>query len=352
MSFWQQLPQPFFAMAPMADVTDAAFRRVMAKYSKTDASAPYVTWTEFVAADGLARAPEAGRQKLLADFIYDKSERPVVAQLFSATPEHMEAAAALCRELGFNGIDINMGCPVGNIVKQGCGAQMIRTPEIAVAVIQAAKRGAGDLPVSVKTRLGYHEDEVETWIPTLLRENLAALTVHCRTRSDMSKVPARWERLRRIRELRDIIAPETILIGNGDVLSQADGLEKATQTGVEGIMVGRALFGNPWFFHPTKQLPHRLKTLPTSGVNRDEIVEAAPEESGIEYITLKERLAVLVEHTQLFTELLPHKNFNIMKKHCKGYINGFPDAAVLRSRLMECSSVPQVAAVVEQFLSQ
>lgn len=395
MNFWQQLPKPFFAVAPMADVTDAAFRRMIAKYSndgnvtkrqnflsqlipsslrnsalfslKTTAatknSAAFVTWTEFVSADGLVRAPEEGKQKLLADLIYSEEERPIVAQLFSSVPEHMEYAANLCRELGFDGVDINMGCPDRSIEKQGCGAGMIKTPEAAVEIIRAAKRGArmgeqDGIPVSVKTRLGYYEDEVETWLPILLKERPAALTVHCRTRQEMSKVPARWERLKRVSELRDELSPETVLIGNGDVLSPEDGLAKSTVNNADGIMVGRALFGNPWFFHPTKRLPHKLTALPTSGVNREEIIELVGEGQGggeaaaHEYISLAERLRVLVEHTRLFTELLPHKSFNIMKKHYKGYVNGFPNAANLRKDLMENAVTPdEVEVIVGRFLA-
>ena len=179
MNFWQELPTPFLAVAPMADVTDAAFRRLLAKYSahtRADGSigGPDVMWTEFVAADGLVRATPEGKKKLMLDLIYHEKERPIVAQLFTRNPEHMEYAAALCLELGFDGVDINMGCPAGAIIDQGCGAAMIKTPELAKAVIQAAKRGAksdeGGIPVSVKTRLGYHTDQVDEWIPTLLAE--------------------------------------------------------------------------------------------------------------------------------------------------------------------------------------
>jgi tRNA-dihydrouridine synthase len=324
MHFWQQLQKPFFTVAPMADVTDVAFRRMIAKYSRHERAngtigGPDVMWTEFVAADGLVRATPEGKEKLMADLLYAEEERPIVAQLFTRHPEHMEYAAALCLELGFDGIDINMGCPAGAIIDQGCGAAMIKTPEIAVEVIRAAKRGAktdeGGIPVSVKTRLGYNVDEVETWIPTLLREDLAALTVHVRTRKDMSKVPARWERIARVIELRNELAPSTLIIGNGDVLSLDDAKAKAATYGVDGVMVGRALFGNPWFFHPTRRLPTRLTQLPTHGVDVDTLHVRASSDAAMETVGLDERFAVLLEHTKLFEELLPHKNFATMKKH-------------------------------------
>lgn len=344
-------------VAPMADVTDVAFRRTLATYSahkRADGTigGPDVMWTEFVSADGLALAPAEGRKKLLADLQYASAERPIVAQLFSSNEDHMEAAARLCAELGFDGIDINMGCPDRSIEKQGCGAAMIKNPELAQRIIRAAKRGAGVLPVSVKTRLGYYEDELETWLPALLKEAPAVVTIHARTRKEMSKVSARWERVKRAVEIRDALQSETLIFGNGDVLSLMDARGKAELSRADGIMIGRALFGNPWFFHPTRQLPHELTALPTHGVNRETIIQETMPSVGIEFITLEERLRVLVEHSTLFSELLPHKSFNVMKKHYKAYVNGFAGAKELRTQLMEAADVRAVASIVEKFLSE
>jgi len=359
-NFWQTLPNQFLAVAPMADVTDVAFRRMVAKYSRhirADGSigGPDVMWTEFVSADGIVRAPEAGRQKLLADLLYSEEERPIVAQLFTRHPEHMEQAARLCLELGFDGVDINMGCPAGAIIDQGCGSAMIKTPDVARAVIQAAKRGAksdeGGIPVSVKTRLGYNTDQVEDWIPVILEECPDALTVHARTRKDMSKVPARWERLSRVVELRNELSPQTKIIGNGDVLSAEDGRQKAKLFGADGAMVGRALFGNPWFFHPTRQVPTRLTALPTHGVNRDTIIVEDTSNQEVEYVSIEERLHVLVEHCYLFVELLPHKNFAIMKKHFKAYVGGWPGAAELRQKLMNEDTPMGVERAIERSIT-
>ncbi len=346
----------------MADVTDAAFRRLIAKYSahiRADGTVggPAVMWTEFVSADGLVRATPEGKEKLLADLLYDESERPIVAQLFSGDAAHMEYAAALCHELGFDGVDINMGCPDRSIEKQGCGAAMIKDPETAIRIIAAAKRGARSdyhdgIPVSIKTRIGYREDEIDTWIPRLLETAPAALTVHLRTRQQLSKVPADWSLLPRVVSWRDTLAPNTRIIGNGDVLSAADGHDKVARSGADGAMVGRALFGNPWFFHPEQRLPVRLTALPTHGVDRESIVTADRDDITVTYITLEERLKVLVEHTQLFCELLPHKNFAVMKKHYKAYVSGFPGAADLRQQLMGAPSAADVAAVVEDFLAR
>ncbi len=330
MTFWDKLEKPFFVLAPMADVTDAPFRRLIARLSahaRGDGSVggPDVTWTEFVSADGLALAPEEGRKKLLADLIYTEAERPIVAQLFSSKPEHMEAAARLCRELGFDGIDINMGCPDRSIEKQGCGAAMIKTPAVASAVIKAAIRGAEGIPVSVKTRVGYNKEELETWIPHVLSHDIAALTVHARTRKEMSLVPARWERVARAVELRNTHNPKVLLIGNGDALSLADARAKAAMSGADGVMLGRAIFGNPWLFHPEKDLSN---------------------------IPLAERFETLIEHTRLFEELLPHKNFAIMKKHYKAYVNGFDGAKELRVELMEAKDAAEVETIARGFLDR
>jgi nifR3 family TIM-barrel protein len=330
MSFWKKLPKPIFVLAPMADVTDAPFRRLIAKYSahtRKDGTigGPDVTWTEFVSADGLALAPEEGRQKLLADLLYSEGERPIVAQLFSSNSEHMESAARLCKELGYDGVDINMGCPDRSIEKQGCGSAMIKNPENAREIIRAAKRGAGDLPVSVKTRVGYNQDQLEEWLPELLKENPAVVTLHARTRKEMSKVPARWERVKRAVEIRDALGSDTLIVGNGDALSIADAKKKVQETGADGVMLGRAIFGNPWLFHPEKDLSN---------------------------VSLEERLRVMVEHTKLFVELLPHKNFAVMKKHYKAYAYGFDGAKELRMELMETNTPEEVGEIVERFLQE
>ncbi len=299
--FWAKMKKPIMVLAPMADVTDQAFRRIIAKYGKPD-----VTWTEFVSADGLM---SAGREALLIDLVYTEEERPIVAQLFSSVPEHMEGAARLCRELGFDGIDINMGCPDRSIEKQGCGAGMIKNPENAKAVIRAAKRGAGDIPVSVKTRIGYNTNELTTWLPALLSENPAVVTIHARTRKELSLVPARWEHVREAVEIRDSLESDTLILGNGDVLDLRDAEEKVRMSGADGAMLGRAIFGNPWLFN--------------RAVQKNDI-------------PLREQLEVMIEHTELFEKLLGNtKSFAIMKKHYKAYVHGFDGAKDLRIKLFE-----------------
>lgn len=319
--FWEKLKRPFFVLAPMADVTDAAFRRVIAKYGKPD-----VIWTEFVSADGLCHPK--GREKLLIDLKYTEAERPIVAQLFTAHPDKMFEAAKLVQELGFDGLDINMGCPDRTIEKQGAGAALIKTPSLAQEVIRAAQAGAPKLPISVKTRIGYNRDELDPpaggWISNLLETGLSALTIHARTRKEMSKVPARWERVAAAVELRNKLAPETLIIGNGDVRDMTHARELAKKTGADGIMLGRAIFGNPFLF--SDQIPNT-----------------------------ETKLKVLVEHTKLFEELLVRppaggKSFAIMKKHYKAYVSGWDGAKELRDRLMLTNSASEVEQIVTDYL--
>lgn len=311
-------------LAPLANVTDAAFRRVIARYSKNTGSkpnGPHIFWTEFVSADGLVLASEEGKQKLMRDLVFTEAERPIVAQLFTSNPANMERAAALCQELGFDGIDINMGCPDRAIEKQGAGAKLITTPEVAVEVIAAAKRGAPNLPVSVKTRLGYNKDVLEEWLPKLLAARPVAVTIHARTRKEMSKVPARWERVKRAVEIRDELGSDALILGNGDAKDVDDARAKVAETGADGVMLGRAIFGRPWLF-----------------------AEAEP--------PLRERLRVLIEHTNEFEKLLGDiKSFAIMKKHFKAYVEGFPGAKELRVELMEAQSAAQVADIIEAWLA-
>jgi nifR3 family TIM-barrel protein len=314
MSFWQELSKPFFVLAPMADVTDAAFRRVIAKYGK-----PGAMWTEFVSADGLAFAPEEGRKKLLADLMFSESERPIVAQFFTGRAESMERAAALARSLGFDGIDINMGCPDASIEKQKAGAALMKDPARAKEIIAAAVRGGGGLPVSIKTRIGYNKDELDSWIPHLLETDIAALTIHARTRKEMSAVPAHWDRVARAVVLRNTLHPDVLIVGNGDAENLTDARAKAAETGADGVMLGRAIFGNPWLF-----------------------AERVP--------SIQEKLSVMVEHTKLYEELLPYKSFSIMKKHYKAYVNGFPGAAELRAELMSAPDAKAVEKLVHDFV--
>jgi len=311
-SFWKSLSRPFFVLAPLADVTDPALRRLVAEYG-----APDVMWTEFVSADGLYATRERkgmpdAENPLMRDLLYTEGERPILAQFFTSDPETMRYAANLARELGFDGVDINMGCPDRSIEKQGAGAAMIKHPERAKEVIRAAKEAG--TPVSVKTRIGYNEERMEEWLPAILEERPDALTVHLRTRKEMSKVPAHWELMERAVAIRDRVSPETRILGNGDVKDLEEARAKAEATGIDGVMLGRAIFGNPWLF--TGRRP--------------------------EDIAPTEKLAALRKLAEYYRELVPAKPFHILKKHFKAFVNGWPGAAELRARLMETGAYEEL----------
>ncbi len=309
-NFWQDLERPILCLAPLANVTDAAFRQVIAERGK-----PSVCYTEFVSADGLVLAPEKGRRKLLKDLEYSEIERPIVAQLFSGNPENMEKAATLVLSLGFDGVDINMGCPDKSVEKQNAGAALIKNPKLAREIIRAAKRGVEDkIPVSVKTRIGYNKDELEEWFPELLAENPAAIILHLRTRKEMSKVPVHWDRMKRAVEIRDNLKSETLILGNGDIVDTDDARTKCRESGADGAMLGRAIFGNPWLFSPKSDFGQ------------------------------KEKLEALLEHIKLFDEKLGNiKSFAIMKKHFKSYVSD----KKLREKLMQAESAKQAIHILK-----
>lgn len=319
-SFWSRISKPFFVMAPMADVTDPAFRTLVAKRGK-----PVVFWTEFVSADGLYHTREIKKMPdaenpLMRDLRFSEAERPIVAQIFSSKPEMIAYGAKLAHELGFDGVDLNMGCPDTSIEKQGAGACLIKTPTLAAELVRAAK-SASPLPVSVKTRVGYSAEILDEWLPILLAENPAAITLHLRTRKEMSLVPARWELMKKAVAIRDRVNPRVLLIGNGDVKDLEDGAAKIAETGCEGAMIGRGMFGNPWVFAGRK-----------------------PEDT-----PLAEKLEALSELAHAFEKLVPAKNFSILKKHVKAFVTGFDGAAELRAKLMEAESADILSARIAEF---
>ncbi len=315
-TFWSRLSKPFFVLAPMADVTDPAYRKLLAEKGKPD-----VTWTEFVSADGIYHMREKkgipdSENPLMRDLLYTEAERPIVAQLFSSNPEAMAYTATLCAEFGFDGIDINMGCPDKSIEKQGCGAAMIKDPAKAKEIIQAALKSG--LPVSVKTRIGYNQESIDEWLPNLLEEPIAALTVHLRTRKEMSKVPAHWDLMPRVVALRDRLAPNVRIIGNGDVADLADAKQKVEAYGCDGIMIGRGIFGNPWVFAGRT----------------------------VEDTDPKERLEALISFAYDFEAMVPAKSFHLVRKHVKAFVHGFDDAALLRAKLMDATSAAEMEEVI------
>lgn len=325
--FWAKLKKPIMALAPMANVTDAAFRAIIAKYGKpaspgASQGGPDVMWTEFVSADGLC---SAGRKRLLLDLKFSQAEHPIVAQFFGANPENFYQYAGLAQELRFDGIDINMGCPDRSVEKQGAGAALIKNPKLAMEIIAATKRGAGRLPVSIKTRISYDRDRLQDWLKYLLSAEPAAIILHARTRQEMSKVPAHWDKVAEAVEIRNTEKAETLILGNGDVASLEEAELKAKETGADGIMIGRGIFGNPWFF------------------NREKDGAA---------VSLSEKLGVMLEHTRLFAKMFKGlKSLEIMKKHYKAYVTGFAGARELRAELMNTKNVEEMEEIVSSFLA-
>lgn len=318
--FWDRLPRPFFVLAPLANITDYSFRQFMTRYQKPD-----VLWTEFVAADGLCHPK--GREALIRDLRFDENERPIVAQLFTGDPKNMFEAAKLVKSLGFDGLDINMGCPDKNVMKQGAGAACMKDPELAQRVIRAAMEGVQadgtePIPVSVKTRLGFNRDDLEEWLPKILETKPAAITLHLRTKKEMSLVPAHWDRMARAVAIKNSISPETLVLGNGDVKTVAEGRQKCAETGCDGVMIGRGVFGNPWLFDEAK----------TS-------------------VTVRERLEAILVLTDIFVSTWGEtKSFELLKKHFQAYIVGFPGARELRAALMLTHDGAAVKQCIENFL--
>ncbi len=345
MDFWHELPSPFFVLAPMANVTDAAFRQMIAKYGKPD-----VMYTEFVSADGLCLADDEGKAKLMRDLLFTEEQKPIVAQFFTNKPEMMERAAALAQKLGFDGVDINMGCPDRSIEKQNAGAKLMLNPKLAQELVAAAKRGAPKLPISVKTRLGYNKDDLEKWLPALLEARPAAIIVHARTRKEMSKVPARWERIKRAVEIRDEMVSETLIVGNGDVVDLEDANIKAEESGADGVMLGRAVFGKPWLFkNASAKLLSENSSEAYGKSSASDRFAHAPQPDFSPALTT--RLRIAAEHAALFEKLLGDvKNFSIMKKHFKAYAEGFPGAKELRMKLMATNSAAEVKDIIETFI--
>ncbi|MBD3402985.1 tRNA-dihydrouridine synthase [candidate division GN15 bacterium] len=315
--FWARLKQPIYALAPMEDVTDAAFRLVIARRGKPD-----VAFAEFASADGLCS--ERGRPNLMKLLYFDEIERPVVAQIFGEKPDNMYKAARICKEVGFDGVDINMGCPVKKVVRTGCGSALINTPELAREIIQAVQAGADPLPVSVKTRIGYNEIVLEEWLGHLLEVEPVAVTLHLRTRREMSKVDAHWEVMPAA--VKQAENTSTLIIGNGDIrdLDHADQL--IAETGMDGAMLGRAIYGNAWLF------------------NR----ELRPE-----HITVHDRLELLEEHSLLYENVFGgRKNFAIMRKHLLAHTTGFFGCRELRQRLETVRCAADVLDAIAWFTAE
>lgn len=362
MTFWTRLPKPVIGLSPMDGVTDSAFRLMTARHGKPD-----VIFTEFTHVHDVCRGPEF----LLDSLYYHEDERPIVAQLYGKDPDLFYQAAHVVCELGFDGLDINMGCPSRNVASSGSGAGLIRTPALAHAIMRAARQGIADwtagqtleaagvkaarvdavhrlnarrhhvaarirspIPLSVKTRLGYDEVIVERWIEHLLLETPAVISLHGRTLQQMYRGEADWVAIGRAARL--LRGSGTLLFGNGDVQSLHEVVRRVRECGVDGVLVGRAALGAPWFFREKEKARRHAQT--TDSWNT---ASWSP--------SLAARFEMLLAHARQFDAHWGPDQFRRMRKHLGWYCKGFPHAAALRARMFLVSSVADVEAVLADY---
>ena len=313
-NFWQDLPRPFFVLAPMEDVTDVVFRHVVSAAGKPD-----VFFTEFT--NTVSYCHPEGRDSVRGRLTFTEDEQPMVAHIWGDEPEHFRQMSIGMAEQGFKGIDINMGCPVPNVAGKGKGSGLIRRATVAADLIQAAKTGG--LPVSVKTRLGYTNiDEWRDWLTHVFEQDIANLSIHLRTRKEMSKGNAHWEMISEIKKLRDEIAPQTLLTINGDIPDRETGLKLVEEYGVDGVMIGRGIFHNPYAF------------------------EKEPKEH-----SSQELLNLFRLHLDLFDKYTVDepRAFRPLRRFFKIYVRGIRGASDLRVQLMETETTNQARALLDEF---
>lgn len=313
-NFWDELPKPFFILAPMEDVTDVVFRHVIA-----EAGEPDVYFTEFT--NSVSYCHPDGNMSVRGRLTFTEDEQPIVAHIWGDEPKYFRQMSIGMAEAGFKGIDINMGCPVANVAGNGRGSGLIKRPEVAAELIEAAK--AGGLPVSVKTRLGYTEvEEWRDWLKHLLEQDIVNLSIHLRTRKEMSKFDAHWELIPEIKQLRDEIAPNTLLTINGDIPDKQTGMELVEKYGVDGVMIGRGVFTNPFAF------------------------EDEPQEHDYEDMFRLFRL-----HLDLFEEYqeVTQRSFKTLRRFFKIYVRGIHGASELRNQLMETKTLDEVRELLNAF---
>jgi len=360
MNFWHEIPRPIIGLSPMDGITDAPFRYITARHGGPD-----VTLTEFVNIQSALYSPHM----LLKDFTYCELERPVVAQIYGKTPELFYKVAQVVCELGFDGLDINMGCPAKNVAASGCGAALIRTPDLAREIIRAAKAGIADwqrgqklaaagvpaelldgieaaasragrpapvrraIPLSVKTRLGYDRVIIEEWLSTLLQEGLAAVSLHGRTLEQGYKGQADWQAIARAVKLAR--GADALILGNGDVKDLRDARRRILATGADGVLIGRSTQGAPWLFRKKDAI---------KPAHFDEAFFTEPA------VSLEERFQILAEHSELFEEFNGVARFMAMRKHLTWYCRDFRGAAEMRAQMTRASSAGEVRQLLSAFL--
>ncbi|HEY4963556.1 MAG TPA: tRNA-dihydrouridine synthase [Candidatus Saccharimonadales bacterium] len=303
-----KLKKPIFILAPMYDVTDTVFRQIIA-----DLAPPDLFFTEFVNVDGLQ---SKGRQEIISYLDFSPKEKPIIAQVWGLQPENYFKTVKELSAMGFAGIDINMGCPAKPVVKNGACVALINNRDLAKEIIQATKEGLGEgMSLSVKTRLGFNDIDY-TWHEFLLGQDLDMLIVHGRTKKEMSKVPANWEAISEVRKLRDKMSTDTLIIGNGDVMSRVQGNELVNKYELDGVMIGRGIFSDPYIFS-----------------------ESSPWEN----LSPEEKIKLFKKHIQLFEETWKGtKPTQLLNKFCKVYINNFPRAKEMREKLMNANSTQEL----------
>lgn len=310
----KELPKPFFVLAPMDDVTDTVFRQIIA-----DTAAPDLFFTEFVNVDGL-QSP--GREKLLPKLRIDsKKERPIIAQIWGKDPDNYYKTVLNIKKMGYDGVDINMGCPDKAVVKNGCCSALINNREHAARIIEAVQEAAGpSFPTSVKCRVGFTTIDL-SWIEFLLAKKLNMLSIHARTTKEMSKVPAHWELFADIKKLKDAISPTTLLVGNGDILNRKQGEALVEKYRLDGIMIGRGIFHDPYAFAQASPWPNATK---------------------------QERIELYKEHVQLFADTWTsnERRVHTLNKFCKVYIQGFDGAKELREKLMSAKTTSELLNIL------
>jgi nifR3 family TIM-barrel protein len=312
MNIYKGLKKPIIALSPMEDVTDSVFRQVVMSLGKPD-----LMYTEFVNVEGLN---SKGHNRVVHRLRYDKSEHPIIAQLWGITPKNFLKSSKIVREMGFDGVDINMGCSVKNVVKNCAGSALINEDRgLVKEIIEATKEGANGLPVSVKTRLGFNEIDLD-WIKFLLEQNLDALTIHMRTARGKDSIYANWSYMDDIIKLRNEISHNTLILGNGDIKSLKEANEKISTYNIDGVLIGRAAVSNPWIF---TQLTYSD-------------------------IPVNEKIRVFKKHLMLFDKVWGNeKDFNSLKKFFRSYINDFNGANELRQQLMGCRNSKEVVNILD-----
>ncbi len=369
MSFWSRLPQPILGLAPMDGVTDATFRRVVASQGRPD-----ITFTEFTNVSEICRGPE----HLLSSLIYSEAERPIVAQLYGKDPDQFYRAAQVVCELGFDGLDINMGCPSKNVAASGSGAALIKTPDLAHAILRAAKQGLDDwatgqaintqgfkpsriefiqamnrgragvpivprrlLPLSIKTRLGFDCVVVERWVEHLLEAGPAAITLHGRTLQQMYRGAADWSAIAEAAKLAR--GTETLILGNGDLSSLVDAIRRTAESHVQGVLVGRGTLGAPWFFRQKEQARRAF----CEQTDLSALAATAWEPQ----VSVNQRMQVMLDHARQYEAIAGLERFRSIRKHLGWYCKGFPHAAAMRAQMFEVCNARDVERVVAEFCS-